>query len=88
MKTRRLYLKELFSFSQRISKILPSLPLSTSGVNIEDSLSKISDMPDSLLFHEAMKLGIDPATLDRTHLEKVILQKMDGQKYSDSKYSH
>ncbi len=43
----------------------------------------IADLPESTLFYEAMRLGIDPATVDKSRLVEIIYEEMRKQRMNE-----
>jgi len=79
MKTRQEFFRDFFSSpggkrTASIIKIFTEKTDSNHEIPVADE--GFSDIPDSLLFYEAMKMGIDPATVEKSRLVEMVYQKL------------
>lgn len=84
-KTRQSLFRDIFS---SIKVIGEDVLLSSTGGSEEKNYKPAyealtADFTDSMLFNEAMKLGIDPATVERSRLAEIIYNEMLKQKKNE-----
>ena len=86
MLTRKKFFFEIFLQSSNLVKELFFEPEQDDSLNNpphesqKNSNDIFTDFPDDVLYTEAMRLGIDPATMDRNKLLQIIKKEMINKK--------